>query len=178
MNIYTQKKMNTLNIGLDIDGVLADFTRAWHRLYPDVPAVPDRYNYDPLMGQRFKDMKRVGTLDDFFLGLKPLINPSDLPFEPRGYVTARPVDTVISQQWLYEVGFPEKPVITIPWGGSKVDAMKEADIEIFIDDFYDNFKDLNDGGILTYLYSAPWNAKYDVGNLRLNSLNDILLLQH
>jgi len=165
------------NIGLDIDGVLADFTRGWNKVYPDAPAIPDRYNYDPLMGQRFRAMKEAGTLDDFFLGLNPLINPKNLPFIPKGYVTARPVDTAVSELWLKQSGFPNVKVITIPWGESKVDAMKEAGIEIFIDDFYDNFKDLNDAGITTYLYTAPWNLHHDVGELRLNSLKDILLLQ-
>jgi len=170
--------MNTpSNIGLDIDGVLADFTRGWNRVYPDVPAIPNKYNYDPLMGQRFRAMKAAGTLDDFFLGLEPLLNPKDLPFIPKGYVTARGVNTSISGQWLEKVGFPKARVITVPWGESKVDAMKEAGIEIFIDDFYDNFKELNDAGIITYLYSAPWNSEYDVGDMRLNSLKELPLLQ-
>jgi len=169
--------MNTLNIGLDIDGVLADFTRGWSKIYPDTPAVPDRYNYDPLMGKRFKAMKEAGTLDDFFLGLNPLTHPKNLPFEPKAYVTARPVDTAVTELWLKQNGFPRAKVITVPWGVSKVDAMKEGGIEIFIDDFYDNFKDLNDAGIFCYLYTAPWNLHHDVGDLRLNSLNDILLLQ-
>lgn len=166
-----------LNIGLDIDGVLADFTRGWNAVYPDAPAIPDRYNYDPHMGVRFKLMKAEGTLDDFFLNLNPLLDPKDLPFEPKAYVTARPVETGVTAQWLAENGFPKKKVITIPWGESKVDAMKEAGIEIFVDDFYGNFKDLNDAGITTYLYSAPWNQEHDVGHLRINSLNDLLLHQ-
>jgi len=177
VNTYTQIKMNTLNIGLDVDGVLADFTRAWHAVYPDAPAIPDKYNYDPHMGKRFKAMKEAGTLDDFFLGLNPLIHPANIPFEPKGYVTARPVDTQITELWLKKNGFPMSPVITVPWGTNKVEAMKKLGIEIFIDDFYGNFVELNEGGVKTYLYSAPWNQMHDVGDLRLNSLNDILLLQ-
>lgn len=168
--------MNMLNIGLDIDGVLADFTRGWHKIYSDVPALPDRYNYDPLMGQRFKDMKTAGTLDDFFLSLDPLIKPNDLPFEPCGYVTARPVDSAISESWLKKNGFPIKPVITVQWGTNKIEAMKELGVEIFIDDFYGNFLELNEGGILTYLYSAPWNEEHDVGHLRIRSLEEIPVL--
>lgn len=167
-----------LNIGLDIDGVLADFTRAWNRLYPDVPALPNCYNYDPNMGKRFKAMKEAGTLDDFFMSLDPLIHPANIGFEPKGYVTARPVDTAVTEFWLKKNGFPMKPVVTVEWGTNKVDAMKELGIEMFIDDFYGNFVELNEGGILCYLYSAPWNQEHDVGDLRLNSLNDILLLQH
>ena len=169
--------MNTFNIGLDIDGVIADFTRGWNRLYPDVPAMPDRYNYDPLMGQRFKQMKADGTLDAFFLSLKPLIDPSELPFTPKAYVTARPIDTVITEKWLEVMGFPTATVITVEWGASKIDAMKEADIEIFIDDYYGNYTDLVQGGITTYLFTQPWNQEFDVGDMRLNSLKDILLLQ-
>lgn len=169
--------MNMHNIGLDIDGVLADFTRGWNKVYPDAEAMPHRYDYDPLMGQRFRTMKEAGTLDDFFLGLEPLIDPSELPFEPKGYVTARPIDTAITEQWLKKVGFPTAKVITVPWGSNKIDAMKEAGIEIFIDDYYGNYVELIQGGITTYLYSAPSNSVYDVGDMRLNSLKDILLLQ-
>jgi len=165
------------NIGLDIDGVLADFTGGWNKVYPDEPAIPDHYNYDPLMGQRFKAMKTAGTLDDFFLGLEPLLDPKSLPFEPKGYVTARPVNTKISKLWLELNGFPDAKVITTPWGESKVDAMKEAGIEIFIDDFYNNFKELNDAGITTYLYTAPWNIMHDVGDMRINSLKEIPILK-
>lgn len=164
-------------IGLDIDGVLADFTRAWNKHYPDVPALPDKYNYDPNMGKRFRAMKEDGILDDFFLNLEPLFDPKELPFKPIGYVTARPVDTNISEQWLEKVGFPKAKVITVQWGESKVDAMKEAGIEIFIDDFYDNFIALNTGGITTYLYSRPWNEIYDVGDMRIKSLSEVLVLR-
>ena len=170
--------MNSFNnIGLDLDGVLADFTKAWHGLYPDVSPRPDRYDYDSRMGERFKNMKVAGTLNKFYLGIEPLINPRDLPFEPKCYVTARPVDSEISEQWLNKFGFPEKKVLTVPLGASKIKVIKDAGVELFVDDFYGNFVELNEAGITTYLYSAPWNLIYDVGDMRLNSLNDILLLQ-
>ena len=122
-------------------------------------------------------MRAAGTLEDFFLNLKPLIQPEDLPFEPRCYITARPVETRITEQWLAKIGFPKKKVYTVPSETSKVDVAKEAGVEVFIDDYYKNFKELNDGGILTYLYTARSNLKYDVGDLRLNSLKDLLLHQ-
>jgi hypothetical protein len=169
--------MNMLNIGLDIDGVIADFRGAWHEFYPDLPPNPSTYHFDSKIMQRFDDMRVAGTLDDFYLKIKPLIKPEDLPFEPCCYVTARPVDSKISEQWIDKNGFPKKRVLTVPTGTSKVDIMKEAGIEIFIDDYYRNFTELNNAGIFTYLYTAPWNAGYDVGHMRLNSLMDIPLLK-
>ena len=169
--------MNILNIGLDIDGVLADFRKAWHSYYPDLPPNPSIYHFDNEIIQRFDDMENAGTLDDFFLSLEPLLKSEDLPFEPICYLTARPISSAITAQWLEKHGFPQKEVITVGSRMSKVKAAKDAGIEIFIDDYYRNFKELNDGGVLTYLYSATWNVRYDVGDLRLNSLKDILLLQ-
>ena len=170
-------KMNMLNIGLDIDGVLANFRKAWHFLYPDLPQNPSSYSFDKKIMQRFEDMKNAGTLDEFFLNIEPLIKPEDLPFEPICYITTRPVNSEISEQWLEKHGFPKKEVITVGSRTTKVNAAKDAGIERFVDDYYINFKELNDAGITTYLYSRTWNAKYDVGDLRLNSLKDILLLQ-
>jgi len=168
--------LNMPAIGLDIDGVIADFTHAWNAVYPEITAEPNSYFFDRQIMKRFDDMRKAGTLDDFYLNIEPLIKPEDLPFEPRCYVTARPVDTKITEEWLDKNGFPKKKVLTVPTGTTKVEIMKEAGIEIFIDDFYDNFVELNKAGIFTYLYSAPWNMRYDVGHMRLNSLKDLPLL--
>ena len=51
-------------------------------------------------------------------------------------------------------------------------------VEIFVDDSFDNFVELNKAGIFTYLYTAPWNIKHDVGHMRIDSLNDLPLLTH
>ncbi len=167
--------MLTQKIGLDIDGVLADFTGAWHDLYPEISATPSSWYLDPKIGERFAAMRESNTLDDFYLGIKPLISPQDIPFEPHCYITSRPVSREISEQWLRKNGFPEKQVISLGIRASKVDAAKEAGVEIFVDDFYENFTDLNSAGIYTYLYTASWNISYDVGRMRLNSLKEIVL---
>lgn len=165
------------NIGLDVDGVLANFRTAWCKFYPEVVPDPDNYHFDDKILEKYELMRKAGTLDDFFLSLKPLIKPEDIPFVPKCYITARPVETRITEQWLNNNGFPRKKVYTVPTETSKVSIANEAGVEVFIDDYYKNFRELNEAGIFTYLYTARSNLKYDVGDMRLNSLSDILLPQ-
>lgn len=170
--------LNLPKIGIDVDGVLADFTIAWNELYPEISATPSSWYLDRKIGERFTEMKENKTLDDFYLGIPALIKPEDLPFEPHCYITSRPVSKEITEQWIDANGFPRKKVISLDIRQSKVEAAKDAGVEIFVDDSYDNFVELNKNGIFTYLYTAPWNSRYDVGHMRLNSLKDIPLVQH
>jgi len=165
------------HIGLDIDGVLADFTSAWSILYPEISAMPNSWYLDRKVGARFEEMRNNNTLDNFYLNIKPLIKPEDLPFEPHCYITSRPVSKEITEQWLDKYNFPAKKVIGLDIKQSKVDTAKEAGVEIFIDDCYENFVELNNHGVFTYLFSAPWNQRYEVGHMRLNSLKNIPLLK-
>lgn len=167
--------MNNKNIGLDIDGVLADFSLAWHMLYPEVNPRPNTWNLDSKISERFKKMKEDNVLDDFYLSIEPLIKPEELSFEPTCYITARPVISEITEEWLKIHGFPIKPVITVG-NMSKIVAAKENNVEIFIDDHYDNFLELNNNGIFCYLFTAPWNLQFDVGDMRLNSFKELLNL--
>ena len=170
-----KKFLKMPKIGLDIDGVLADFNGSWHKLYPEVQ-MKTSWHFDRNIKERFNTMREEGTLDDFYLNIKPLFDPTELSFEPWCYITSRPVSQKVSEDWLDSKGFPAKPVYSVDILKSKVEVAKEAGVEIFIDDSYDNFVDLNNNGIFTYLYTAPWNVKYDVGHMRLNSLNELPLL--
>lgn len=166
---------NNPNIGLDIDGVLAGFRIAWSKKYPEIDAKSSSWHFDDKIKERFDTMIKDNMLDEFYLNIPTLIKPEDIPFELTCYITARPVNSDVTEKWLNLHGFPTKPVVTVGINKTKIDAAKENHVEIFIDDNYDNFVELNDNGIFCYLYTAPWNIKYDVGHMRLNSLKDILL---
>jgi len=160
-------------IGIDVDGILADFTKAWNQLYPEICNAPNSWYFDRKISNRFDEMRINGTLDNFYLNIEPLIKLNEIPFEPYCYITARPVSKEITEQWLDKHAFPKRKVISLDIKQSKVAAAKEAGVEIFIDDSYENFVDLNNQGIFTYLYTAPWNIKYNVGHMRINSLKEL-----
>jgi hypothetical protein len=158
-------------IGLDIDEVLCDWIGDWCKYWSiDTPTA---WFFDYKIPERFEQMKRDGILNDFYLGLKPRIDPKDIHFEPHAYVTSRPIPTEITMEWIRIHGFPQRPVITIPVGKSKVDAIKEAGIDIFVDDRYDNFEELNRAGICCFLMDGPHNQRYDVGFKRIKSLKEL-----
>lgn len=159
-------------IGLDIDEVLADWVGGWMELH-DIDERPTNWYFrKDIMGE-FDDMRKAGTLDDFYLNLKPLIDSSDIPFEPDCYITSRPVSTEVSEEWLFRNGFPTKPVFTVTPERDKLSYAQERGLDAFVDDGWSNFVSLNSNGILCYLMDAPHNHRYDVGFKRIKSLNDL-----
>jgi len=160
-------------IGLDIDEVICDFTAGWGELH-GITQRPEHWNYHREMGIHFKKMREDNALNDFYLTLKPRIDPKEIPFEPHCYVTSRPVPTEVTEKWLDMHGFPTSKVITVPVDGSKVQAMKDAGVEVFVDDKYENYEELNRNGILCYLWDSPHNQRYNVGYKRIKSLKELI----
>ena len=159
-------------IGLDIDEVICDWVNAWAEHW-NLPT-PTSWFFDRNIIARFEAMKADDTLEKFYMDLKPLISPADIPFEPHCYVTSRPVGTRVSEEWLATHGFPARPVVTVAPGESKAHALKEAGVEIFVDDRFENFVEINNAGICCFLMDAPHNQRYDVGHKRIYSLKDLI----
>lgn len=155
-----------IKIGLDIDEVIADWVSAYTEKFGMV--TPEFWNFDPHIKDKFKQLDK-----DFWLSIKPKINPKDLPFEPHCYITSRPIPNEWTEQWIAENGFPTMPVYTVGVGESKVDVAKKSGIDIFVDDRFDNFVELNRAGICTYLMDAPHNQRYNIGYKRIKDLKDL-----
>lgn len=170
-----KKYLNLPKIGLDIDEVLCNWIDAWIKKF-DINNVPNSWFFDRKIQKRFEIMRQNSELDDFYLNLKPKITSESLPFVPHCYITSRPVSTEVTIEWLDKNGFPARPVYTIPIDSTKVDVAKEVGVEIFVDDSWDNFVELNNNGITCYLLDAPHNRCCDVGHLRIKSLNDLPFL--
>lgn len=163
------KHLNRPKIGLDIDNVICDWTKAWGERYNLSPR-PNSWNFSYGNKERFAEDKQ--KLHDFYSNLPVQVNPAEFTFEPVAYITARSIDEEITKTWLEKNGFPCVPVYTVPFGQSKIEAVKKAGIDWMIDDSYANFVELNNAGICTFLYDAPHNQKYDVGYKRVKNFKD------
>ena len=159
-------------IGLDIDGPIADFAAGFAKEIGLPEHVPHSWN-DPVTRLHFPlIMNRV----DFWLNLplnKDLIE-APMPFCPVAYITSRPIDIKFTKQYLFDKHqLPYATVIDVGLNKSKVDACKATGVEIFVDDRYENYEELNRNGIYCMLYTRPHNKHYNVGSRRIDNLHQL-----
>jgi len=164
--------LRTPKIGLDIDEVLADWVGHWCRKFN--MERPKYWTFDRDIKTKFEEMKND---KDFWMSIPPLVNPKELPFEPHCYITSRSIPQEWTEQWLNDNEFPGVPVYSIPHGHSKVEIAKQAGVEWFVDDRFENFVDLNRNGICCFLFDAPHNQKYDVGFKRIKDLKELVVYE-
>lgn len=155
-------------IGLDIDEVLADWVGHWTRHHGQ--EVPETWNFDRNIEDKFSALK---DNKEFWLSIPVKTNPKDIHFEPHCYITSRSIPIEWTVEWLDKNGFPTMPVYQVNHGQSKVEVAKNSGIEIFVDDRFENFVELNKAGIFCYLFDAPHNKRYNVGHKRIYSLSSI-----
>lgn len=153
-------------IGLDIDEVLADWVGTWTSKFNQ--ELPSSWRFDREIMKKFDEMKND---KEFWLGLPLKTKPEDLPFEPHCYITSRCIPKEWSEEWLDNNGFPVAEVHAVPFGESKVQVAKDSGIDIFVDDKFDNFIELNEAGICTFLFDAPHNQRYNVGHKRIKDFS-------
>lgn len=163
--------LETIRIGLDLDDVCFDWTGAWASRWG--MGEQTAWFFDREIMQRFEIMREADELDDFYLNLESIVDPTKIPFEPHCYITSRPVDNKISEQSLDRNDFPTRPVFTVGLNKSKVDIAIEQKLDIFVDDRYENFRSLNEAGICCFLMDKPHNRRYDVGYKRIKSLEEL-----
>lgn len=161
--------LNRPKIGLDIDEVLADWVGHWTKHHSE--EVPETWNFDRKFDEKFELLKDD---KDFWLSIPIKTNPSDIHFEPYCYITSRSIPKEWTEEWLDKNGFPTMPVYSVGHEQSKVEVAKLSGIDIYVDDRYENFVELNNAGICTYLFDAPHNKRYNVGYKRIYNLNEII----
>lgn len=163
------KYLNSPRIGLDIDEVLADWVGHWckhHGL-----ETPEFWNFDKDIKEKFELLKED---KEFWLSIPRKVDPNELPFEPACYITSRSIPKEWTEEWLQKNGFPAVPVYSLGLNQSKVETAKQLNLDIFVDDRYENFVELNKAGICTFLMDAPHNQRYDVGYKRIKHLKNLV----
>jgi len=157
--------IQTKKVFLDIDGVLADFVTHFNNWFDfEDKSRPSEYN-----DKRFVDnLHKVENDKDFWLLMPVLNSPDKINFKVDGYCTARKIPSRISELWLSRNGFPDAPVYTV---ANKVETLKKHNVDIFLDDGAHHVKELNEAGILTYLYSASHNQDYKT-HLRVDTIEE------
>ncbi len=167
-------RLKPIKYALDIDEVCADFCGAWYKRHGGVER-PDSWGFDKLIYERLTACKED---KEFWLGLEPIFDATELPAEPTCYVTHRICESAITEEWLYNNGFPTAPVITVNERHKKIDVLKEHKVEIFLDDNYDTFKQVQQSGILSYLFDRKHNARYRVGHWRIKNIKDLPVFRY
>ena len=155
-------------IGLDIDEVLADWVGHWTKHHGI--EVPETWNFDRDISAKFTALKND---KEFWLSIPVKTAASDIHFEPHCYITSRSIPVEWTQEWLDKNGFPTMPVYSVALGESKIEVAQKSGIEIFVDDRFENFVELNNAGICCFLFDAPHNQRYEVGYKRIKSLKEL-----
>jgi hypothetical protein len=160
--------LRQLKIGLDIDEVLAGWVQHWTKYHGQ--EVPETWNFDRDIKSKFEALK-----DDkeFWLSIPVLTKPSEIHFEPHCYITSRSIPVEWTIEWLDKNGFPTMPVYSIGLNQSKVEVALKSGIDIYVDDRFENFVELNKAGVCTYLFDAPHNQRYNVGHKRIYKLSEL-----
>lgn len=162
-------------IGVDIDEILTHWLKAYKKLYN----YPDDHDFSSWWVDYDITEKCTHDMGDaFYRDLEVKTPVSEMPFDPHCYVTSRNIDTKVTEEWLHRHGFPCRPVYTVGLKTPKVDVLKEAGVEIFVDDVYKNFLEINRAGICCYLFDAPHNQRYNVGHKRIKKLSDLITGDH
>lgn len=155
---------------LDLDGVLLNFEGQllkWLGLPDDNH--PNDWN-DPIFRHGYDKIKNN---PDFWKSMDSLIDANDIRYPIAGYCTSRStVDNSITQEVLDRFRFPTAPLIN-SGHEPKSKFLLEVGCEIMVDDSINNFVDCQSNGISCFLMSRPHNMKYNVGNWRINNLQEL-----
>lgn len=159
-----------MRIGLDIDGVLCNFVQgildiAAERQLPDFPKSWTDVS-EWLICKGFSEiMYEVSYSKEFWLKLKPLPYALPLDFTPDCYITARPIESWVTQQWLDIWRFPKADLITVANPEDKLTHIKERKLDLFIDDHYKTIPHLRENGVNAVLYEAPYQRGHDCSGI-------------
>lgn len=161
--------MINVQMGYDIDGVLAEFSDHFLNFFDfEDKSDPDSWD-DPRFRENFH-----WTNDnyEFWSTIPPIVKPSELTIPPYCYITSRSIPSEWSMEWLWRNGFPYAKLITVGVGQSKIEAAKSLGCTHFIDDHLKNFDELNEAGVACFLKTRGHNVHRET-DMRVDSLDEL-----
>jgi len=167
-------------VGLDIDGVLANFGKAFavkaQSMGLDIGVRADRWYYQDKWMQRSNETvtkvwNEVKASASFWLSLETFDEDEWLVNSPIVYITARPIDSRFTVRWLDVLKFPPAPVETVDYYADKIPAMNKYKLDTFVDDHIEAFELYRRHGFNCLLMDRPWNRSYDTRH-RIYSVNE------
>ena len=157
------KMISTPRIALDVDDVVADFTRGFEE--------KTGLKLNPYWQSNYEIMSKLNELrddKDFWVNLPVRHRPN---FEPTMYISSRGIPEEYTKEFIQKNGLPCAPVVHVPWNTSKVDVLKDNNIDILCDDKCENFTDATKAGVFCYLVDTPANRYFDAKGRRIYDLN-------
>lgn len=145
-----------MRLGLDIDGVICDFTGGVFRAagvpltrYADIQG----YDYTPVLNFR-EIWERIKGDELFWLGLAPV--ETHIPHCCGVYLTSRDCSDAVTRQWLHVHGFPKLPIINTR---DKARAIEVQELDGLVDDCAAHFLAAEKVASCNFLVSRPWNRE-------------------
>lgn len=163
-------KIKNCIIGCDLDDVIFDFKGAYEKKFNT--KLSDYWKGDYNMSENLKSLQKD---KDFWVNLP--VKHQEIPFEIDYYVTARSIPTEWTQESIQRNNLPKAPIISVKWDESKLNVLKSKNINLFIDDKWETFKECKDNGIFCYLVDSSSNKHYDVGHHRISTLSQLKYLK-
>ncbi len=167
-------------IGLDIDGVLAQFSKGMvdKAIELGLTGYPTRKE-DVSHWDHLSDCgdlwKRIKYDESFWLYLEPFPDALPIDFEVTRYITSRPIGNEISYFWLWKNGFPNpERCTTVPNPDDKLEVLRQIGIDVFVDDRIETCHQIQDAGIQAILFNAPYQRGHAyTGLVPIYSLKEV-----
>lgn len=157
-----------IQIGLDLDGVIFDFGSHYLNYLDFKDKTPPKEWNDKRFNEGFK---YIADDPHFWSTIPLLVKPSEILFDINCFCTARTISNDVSTQTLRNNGYTQ-PCFTVGYDGSKVETLKNRNINVFIDDAIHNFEELNDNGINCLLMTRSHNEHYKT-SMRLDCIKNL-----
>ena len=153
-------------IGLDIDGVLADFYLAMCIKFNKPMELVKDYNISWIINQ----FHLIENDTNFWLNIPILQPPQSINFNVEAYITSSPLSMLENRKkWLQTHGFPKAPII---YSKDKPTTCKQLGISLFVDDCLANCQSFKGSSIkcIKFLPHYMKDLKHDH---EINSLLEV-----